>query len=66
MFWSSLSPSDLGRVALTYTGLAILPEVASAVGRGVVSAIEAVTPAGDSQRNYNNPSHLGRHIDTRA
>jgi hypothetical protein len=66
MFWSSLSPSDLGRVALTYTGLAILPEVAGAVGRGLVAAIESVTPASSSERNYNNPSHLGRNVDTRA
>lgn len=56
----------MGRAALAYTGLAIIPEVAGAIGRGIASAIDSVTPASSTSNHYNNPSHLGRNIDTRA
>jgi hypothetical protein len=66
MLWSTLSPTELGRVALTYTGLAILPDVAGAIGRGISSTIDAIAPTSSSASKYNNPDHLGRNIDTRA
>lgn len=66
MLWSTLSPSDWGRVALTYTGLAILPEVADAIGRGIRASVDSVLPSSASSNQYNNPPNLGRNIDTRA
>lgn len=55
--------SQLGNVALAYIGLSVLPDVAAAVGRGAVAAVEAALPGSYS---YNNPAHLGKKIDTRA
>lgn len=52
--------SQFSKAALTYTGMLVLNDVASALGKGVVSAIESVLPSS------NNPSHLGSKIDTKA
>lgn len=59
---SSSLTSGFNKAALAYAGMVALTDVASAVGKGVANAIEAVMPSG----SYNNPSHLGNKIDTRA
>lgn len=55
--------SQLGNVALAYVGLSVLPDVAAALGRGAVAAIESVLPG---SHTYNNPANLGKNIDIRA
>lgn len=52
--------SQLGQAALLYAGLSVIPDVASAIGKGAVAAIQSVLPS------YTNPTHLGSKIDTRA
>lgn len=67
MFWNV--GSQLGQAALLYTGLSVLPDVASAIGKGAVAAIQSVLPASNTYSvtyNYTNPVHLGSKIDTRA
>lgn len=66
--WPLFSPSltDIGKAALLYTGLSVLTDVAGAVGRGAVAAIDSVLPSSGAEKTYNNPAHLGQKIDTKA
>ncbi|MDR3413691.1 MAG: hypothetical protein P4L87_22500 [Formivibrio sp.] len=60
---------QLGSVLL-YAGLGLIPNVASALGKGAVAAVQSVLPAGNTynitNNYYNNPAHLGSRVDTRA
>lgn len=51
---------QFNKAALAYAGMVVLTDVATAVGQGVVSAIQSVLPSS------NNPAHLGNSVDTRA
>ncbi len=59
---SSGLSSGMSQAALYYAGAVALTDVASAIGHGVANAIESIMPGG----SYNNPSHLGANVDTRA
>lgn len=56
----NIPSSQMGRAALAYAGYIVLADVASALGEGVAGIIQTVLPT------YNNPAHLGKHVDTRA
>lgn len=55
--------SHLEDVTLAYVGLTVLPDMAAALSRDAVAAVESILP---DLHSYNNPENLGKHIDIRV